>query len=72
MARTQKNRRIVEFGDFQTPSDLADEICHFLLAEGVRPESVVEPTCGTGGFIASAMTAFVHARKFLGIEINRA
>ena len=72
MARNRKNRRIVEFGDFQTPSDLADEICHFLLAEGVRPESVVEPTCGTGGFIASAMTAFGHARKFLGIEINRA
>ena len=69
--RNRKNRQIVEFGDFQTPLDLADEICHFLFSEGVRPESVVEPTCGTGGFIASAMAAFEHARKFLGIEVNR-
>ena len=71
-AKNRKNRRVVEFGDFQTPSELADEICHFLLAEGVRPESVVEPTCGTGGFLLRAMTVFEHARKFLGIEINRA
>ena len=70
--KNQKKRQVVEFGDFQTPSHLADEICHCLLAEGVRPKSVVEPTCGIGGFLISAMAAFEHARKFLGIEINRA
>ena len=69
--KNQKKRQVVEFGDFQTPSHLADEICHCLLAEGVRPKSVVEPTCGIGGFLISAMAAFEHARKFLGIEINR-
>ena len=49
----------MEFGDFQTPSELTDEICHFLHSIGVRPESVIEPTCGTGGFIVSAMDTFV-------------
>ncbi len=66
----KNHRQTVEFGDFQTPSELTDEICHFLLSMGVRPESVIEPTCGTGAFIVSAMDAFEQARKFLGIEIN--
>ena len=66
----KNHKQTVEFGDFQTPSELTDEICHFLLSMGVRPESVIEPTCGTGAFIVSAMDAFEQARKFLGIEIN--
>ena len=60
----------MEFGDFQTPPELTDEICQFLHSMGVRPDSVIEPTCGTGAFIVSAMDAFEQARKFLGIEIN--
>ena len=69
-AKNHNHRQTVEFGDFQTPSELTDEICHFLLSMGVRPDSVIEPTCGTGAFIVSAMDAFEQARKFLGIEIN--
>jgi len=67
----KNHRRTVEFGDFQTPSELTDEICHFLHSIGVRPESVIEPTCGTGGFIVSAMDTFEQTRKFFGNEINR-
>ena len=68
---TVNSLREVEFGDFQTPPELTDEICHFLHSMGVSPESVIEPTCGTGGFIVSAMDAFGQTRKFLGNEINR-
>ena len=68
---TVNSLREVEFGDFQTPSELTDEICHFLHSMGVRPESVIEPTCGTGGFIVSAMDAFEQTQKFLGNEINK-
>ena len=67
----KNHRQTVEFGDFQTPSELTDEICHFLHSISVRPESVIEPTCGTGGFIMSAMDAFDQTRKFFGNEINR-
>ena len=66
----KNHRQTVEFGDFQTPPELTDEICQFLHSMGVRPDSVIEPTCGTGGFIVSAMDAFEQTRKFLGIEIN--
>ncbi len=70
--KNRNNRQTVEFGDFQTPTALTDEICRFLHSQGVRPQTVIEPTCGTGSFIFSAMNAFGHARKFLGVEINRA
>ena len=69
--KNHTHRQTVEFGDFQTPPELTDEICHFLFSTGVRPESVIEPTCGTGGFIVSAMDTFEQTRKFFGNEINR-
>jgi len=69
-SRVKKNREKIEFGDFQTPDSLAHEICEFLLSQGVRPESVVEPTCGKGNFIIASIKTFNSCKKFIASDIN--
>jgi hypothetical protein len=65
-----KSRRRAEFGDFQTPTDLANRVCRFLFEQGVRPASIVEPTCGEGNFLLTAIEHFESTVKAVGIEIN--
>jgi len=65
----QKNRKI-EFGDFQTPVDLAREVCALILRAGFRPAAIVEPTCGTGAFLKAAVETFPEASLALGFDIN--
>jgi hypothetical protein len=60
----------VEYGDFQTPLELAEKICHKLRALSITPDIIVEPTCGIGNFIQAAATSFQLARRIIGIEIN--
>jgi hypothetical protein len=60
----------VEFGDFQTPEDLAARCCRRLSELGMRPDVIVEPTCGTGAFVVAAANEFPEAREILGFEIN--
>lgn len=50
-----KNR---DLGDFQTPINLTDRICEFLLTNDYNPNVILEPTCGTGNFIISALKIF--------------
>jgi hypothetical protein len=61
----------VEYGDFQTPLELAERICHKLLELGVDPDIIVEPTCGTGNFIQASAHSFQSATKIIGVEINQ-
>ena len=61
-------RRRVEFGDFQTPADLAAAVCRVLANE--RPATLIEPTCGTGTFLAAALAAFPDVRRAIGRDIN--
>ena len=65
-----ERKKRIEFGDFQTPDDLALDICERLAALGIRPDVVVEPTCGIGAFIVAAAQAFPAAQKILGFEVN--
>ena len=62
--------RKVEFGDFQTPINLANEICDLLYKKGMRPRSIIEPTCGEGNLLLSALDRFPSATKAIGIDIN--
>ena len=60
-----------EFGDFQTPRILAERACKLLAGRrGLAPASVVEPTCGIGGFLFAALDQFPTVTRGLGIEIN--
>lgn len=45
-------------------------MCALLVDRGLRPASVLEPTCGTGTFLDAAIRAFPSARRLLGLEIN--
>src|SRR5258708_5532415 len=69
MRSRKETRNSNEFGDFQTPMELAESTCRFLSARGVSPASVVEPTCGAGSFMLSGLDYFPSA-SCLGFEIN--
>jgi hypothetical protein len=43
MTRT-KHKTKIEYGDFQTPLDLAYKICHKIWGLGVKPSLIIEPT----------------------------
>jgi methylase of polypeptide subunit release factors len=60
---------ITEYGDFQTPDELARQVVAVLKASGIDPAAVVEPSCGLGSFLAAAADAFPRAELF-GLEIN--
>ncbi len=65
---TKKNK--TEFGDFQTPSELAHQIAVFLRDSGQIPDVIVEPTCGRGSFVSAAMATFPRAKTIYGFDIN--
>jgi hypothetical protein len=64
------SKQKVEFGDFQTPHQLAQAVCKRLVALGINPKTVIEPTCGTGAFLLAAEEAFPDARRILGFEVS--
>ena len=63
-------RHKVEFGDFQTPLALAEAACALLKRRGVCPDVVIEPACGTGGFIDAAAHVWGAGTKYYGFDIN--
>jgi len=67
---SSKNNAKLEYGDFQTPDILCDKICSLLSNLNVSPNSVVEPTCGTGSFLRASARAFPGCRQILGFDIN--
>lgn len=60
----------IEYGDFQTPRELAEQVCRRLVALGVSPEVIIEPTCGAGAFIRAAGQSFPQTSRIIGVEIN--
>ncbi len=65
-----KAKRKAEYGDFQTPEVLAREVCALLRKHGLRPKSILEPTCGLGKFLFAAFDQFEEAQQALGADIN--
>lgn len=62
-------RRAV-WGDFQTPVELARQVCRRLSGSGLEPASLVEPTCGEGAFLVAALEAFDSLRCAVGLDVN--
>ena len=60
-----------EFGDFQTPLELASTICEKIKLFGFQPHSIIEPTCGIGNFILVSLKYFPFVKRILGYEINK-
>jgi hypothetical protein len=62
----------IEFGDFQTPEQLAEQVCRLLQRRGIQPRTVIEPTCGTGAFLEAAAGVFPRAETLVGCDVNAA
>ncbi len=65
-----KDKSVKEFGDFQTPRELAFEVCLLLSRLNLKPETIIEPTCGLGSFVSAAHKVF-HSAKISGFEISK-
>ena len=60
----------VEYGDFQTNKQLAESVCNYLFNKKISPKILLEPTCGKGNFILSAIKTFDSLQQVFGIEIQ--
>ena len=60
-----------QFGDFQTPDDLAREVVRTLrVNHQISPEVIIEPSCGKGAFLRAALNIFENS-KIIGWDINK-
>ena len=58
-----------EYGDYQTPIEFAEKVCHYLKNyRHIKPSAIIEPTCGIGNFLKSSL--IFDANEYYGIEIN--
>jgi hypothetical protein len=54
----KKSVKKIEYGDFQTPRELARQVCIMFKNQKMLPKSVIEPTCGIGSFFSEALNNF--------------
>ncbi|MCL2346804.1 MAG: hypothetical protein FWC50_00945 [Planctomycetaceae bacterium] len=66
----EDNRDKAEYGDFQTPFELAQRVCRWLQAKGIHPDILVEPTFGQGHFLLAALETFPSIKHVYGVEIH--
>ncbi len=67
----RKTRKVWEFGDFQTPNDLAHFVTQIVVDRNIKPKSIIEPSCGRGAFLISAIKSFPEIKKAIGVDINK-
>lgn len=60
----------VSYGDWQTPMSLAEKVCDIHLSKYGNPDIVIEPTCGLGAFVFSALRKFQNINEIHALEIN--
>ena len=59
-----------DLGDFQTPIDFTNKICQYLQNQNCNPEILLEPTCGEGNFIISALKIFSNLKKIYCVDLQ--
>jgi hypothetical protein len=71
--RVAIKRGPVEFGDFQTPITLANQVLK-IARDRIqhKPKSIFEPTCGVGNILFAALETFPNVSQARGFEINPA
>ena len=67
---SRRTKKKIEFGDFQTPLELARQVCTVLHNLGISPRAIVEPTCGKGSFLQASAAAFPKCMQMHGFDIN--
>lgn len=69
---TKKSPDKWQYGDFQTPYDLAQAVVWFIHNRlAISPRTVLEPSCGEGSFLLAATKEFVAVEKVVGYDINQ-
>jgi hypothetical protein len=59
-----------QFGDFQTPDELASCATRLLKEKhGLSPDLVIEPSCGKGAFLRASLRDFQDS-KIVGFDLN--
>lgn len=71
MSKTSRQAQ-VEYGDFQTPLELAKRVCEKLGELEISPATIIEPTCGVGAFVEASAANFPSAKRIIGVEVNQA
>lgn len=66
-----EQKKKIEFGDFQTPLELTEEISKFIQAIFPAPDVIVEPTCGLGSFIESSKSRWGKNCTYYGFDLNQ-
>ena len=61
-----------EFGDFQTPLALAEDVVALIDRLIGRPDRVIEPTAGLGSFLEAAQLKWLNGATYEGYELNPA
>jgi hypothetical protein len=64
---SKKNR---DLGDFQTSIHLTDKICRYVADIGFAPDAIVEPTCGEGNFVVSAVRLFPSLKYAYCVDVQ--
>lgn len=65
-----KAKEKAEFGDFQTPVELAADVAACVRSLGFSPNSILEPTCGKGNILQAVCEEFSEAKNALGVEVS--
>ena len=63
------HKQKIAYGDFQTPENLAQQIVAFLKTTECWPTMIVEPTCGIGTFLKTAIEVFGREPYYHGFDI---
>ena len=66
----EKSKERIVYGDWQTNTTLAFSVCQLLKSQGIRPQVIIEPTCGKGSFVNAALHTFDTITDIYGIDIN--
>lgn len=61
-----------EFGDFQTPTGLAERVVALVATIYGEPDVVVEPTAGLGAFLGASFERWGENTSYFGYEVNQA
>lgn len=70
--KKRERQQKIQFGDFQTPLELAAKVCQIAKLHVPAPKCIIEPTCGIGRILSRAQLDFPSAKILLGADINNA
>lgn len=61
----------IEYGDFQTPTQLADLVVKKIFRNNKLPNVILEPTCGKGAFVLAVLKQLNVFARYYCIEIYK-